>query len=194
MKIPLKYRKQVVYKAPIKSEIKKEKPDSYRVRLITARDIERDPWLNKRKKIFNKMLNYNHIGLIVLDLVNECVAYGWIAVGNYKPDHLPRMPKNSAWLYFDRVKNGYNGRGLQRLLIKKRIEFVFKNYGNIEIYSDTSIINTPSRINYLRCGFYEYGIYYILNAGTRSIPSFYLSLGKWFKNKKHPKIIYGNKV
>lgn len=192
MRKPIKISKHLVSKAPIELEMTKNKYDSYILREITMEDIQEDLWLNEREKAFKKMLNDGHIGLIAFNENNECVAYGWVATGNVKPSHIPRIPVGSAWLHYTRVKKEYQGRGLQRLLIQERVKLVRERYEITDIYIDTSKGNIPSRINQKKLGFTECGIYYTVEIGTRKIPFLHILLGKWDKEKKHPEIIENN--
>ena len=189
MKTPIKISKHLVSKAPFELKPKMHKNNQYTVREITIRDIKEDPWLKKRRKAFEKMLNDGHIILIVINENTECVAYGCVAVGKAKPSHLPRIPNGSAWLHYTRVRENYRSLGLHRLLIEERIKITRERYGQINIYTDTSENNIPSRINQLKLGFTDCGIYYTLEIGTRRIPFLHLLLGVWIKNKKHPEIL-----
>lgn len=187
MKSPIKFRRHLVTKAPYE-QVAIEKSAIFRVRLMEISDINSDEWLIQRQKAFQKMLSEGHIGFIALNEDNECVAYSFIATGKVKPSHLPKIPEDSAWIHYNRVKDGYSGRGIHRLLMNEMIELIKSKYGHIDVFMDTSIDNISSRINQLRLGYKEYGIYYTVKIGTRRIPFIHFLFGIWLKNKKHPEI------
>lgn len=187
MKSPVKVRRQLVAKAPLEIEIIPN-DDLYKVKEMTVDDVSKDPWLSERKKAFENMLSVGHIGIVVLNQEDVCVAYSFIAIGNNKPGHLPRIPANSAWCHYARVKDDYRGKGIHRMMMYERNQFIKEVLGISDIYADTSEDNLPSRINQKRLGYIECGIYYTLEIGTRRLPYLHLLLGYWNKNKKHPKI------
>lgn len=187
MKSPIKFRRHLVTKAPYE-QVAIEKSAIFRVRLMEISDINSDEWLIQRQKAFQKMLSEGHIGFIALNEDNECVAYSFIATGKVKPSHLPKIPEGSAWNHYSRVRDDYQGKGIHRLLMKERNMYIKEQLGINDIYADTSIDNISSRINQLRLGYKEYGIYYTVKIGTRRIPFIHFLFGIWLKNKKHPEI------
>jgi len=188
MKSPIKIKKHLVAKAPMELAPIKYNFSLFKTKELTLDDINNDKWLSERGNIFKKMLDDGHIGVIVLNDKNECVAYGWVAIGKVRPYHIPKIPTDSAWIHYNRVRDDYKGKGLQRLLIQEMVNKTREVYGNIEIYIDTSDDNIPSRINQLKLGFKECGIYYTIQIGTRRIPVLYFLWGWWDKDKKHPEI------
>ncbi len=194
MKSPIKIRKHLVTRAPARLKPTQYDSNLYTIKEITQEDIDKDSWLNKRKKVFVQFLKNGQIGHIILNENNECIAYGWIAMGAVKPSHIPRIPAGSAWFHYERVRDDYQGRGVHRLLIQERVRLMRRKYGDIKIFTDTSEDNIASRINQERVGFVEYGIYYTVKIGTRRIPFLYALFGKWDKNKKHPEIIKNGNI
>lgn len=188
LRSPIRIKKHLVTRVP--EEIKRIDYDKnlYKVRILKIDDINRDEWLRSRERIFKKMLNEGHIGYIVLNKKNECIAYSWIAINNAKPNHLPRIPKGTAWIHFSRVREEFRGKGIHRIMMYERNKFIKEKLGIADAYADTFEDNIPSRINQKRLGFIEQGIYYTVEIGTRKIPFLFFLFGKWNKNKKHPEI------
>lgn len=191
MRSPIKIRKHLVTKAPIEQETVQNN-NLYKIKELTVDDIYEDAWLKKNGKVFEKMLVDGHLGIIALNQNNECIAYSFIAIGNLKPNHIPKIPKNSAWLHYARVRDDYRGKGIHRMLMYERNKFIRDKFGMIDIYTDTSENNIPSRVNQLKLNFSECGIYYTLEIGARRVPFLHLLFGIWKKDKKHPEIKKGN--
>lgn len=187
-----RYSTHLVYKAPNclpeKPQVRGDFPE---VKAITMQDMASDGLLKERQASFRRMLSEGHVGLQIVDPVSRlCIAYGWIALDGLKPDHIPEVPEKAAWLHFDRVRVGFQGNGYHRLLIYERLKLIYTLYnaGDIDVYIDTAAHNVASRINQLKMGFTECGVYHVWSVGSKRIPMLYWQFGRWNKEEKHPPI------
>jgi RimJ/RimL family protein N-acetyltransferase len=156
-------------------------------RKIEEFDLERDSWLAERRKTFSQFLAEGQLGFQLVDsLMNECVAYGWVAINGAKPNHLPTIPQGVCWFHYDRVKDDYQGGGYYKYMLFKRLEFLRNNFGDIEVYCDTAINNLPARWAQKKVGFKEVGVYYVISVGSKRIPYCFWQWGKWSKDERHP--------
>lgn len=187
--------KHLVFKAPKCLPEKPQIVGSPEVKAIMMQDIATDSWLKEREVSFRRMLAEGHVGLQLIEPVSmHAVAYGWIAMNGLRPDHIPEIPEKACWLHFDRVRDEYQGRGYHRLLIYERLKLIYTLYdpSNIDVYIDTSADNIASRINQLKMGFSECGVYHVWTVGTKRIPKLYWQRGRWNMKEKHPPIVVAN--
>lgn len=183
-------KKYLVCKVPLGIEDTKNGKDQYMAKRISLDDIENNEWLKKDKKSLIKMIKSGHLGVVLFDKTTQIVvARGFIAINRKKPNHIPRVPKDAAWLHYQGVKDEYQGQGLQKDLIMFSIQLIRKINNKIDIYIDTEEDNIPSRINQSKLGLIENGVYTVLKIGTQRIPFAYIQLGFWNKNRKHPALL-----
>lgn len=189
MKI-FKYKTNLIYLYSGVSTYKFVVPDFVEIRELNNKNISKDKFLLSRRRDLSGLLKQGHQGFGLYDKNNnKFFAYAWIASqrDSTPPAHIKKMPEDSFWDHFTRVSEGYQGHGYQRLLIQERRIYLEKKYGgNIKLFSDTSIDNTPSRKNLLKMGFKEYGVYTSLFVRI-AFKSVFLYTN-WNKNKKHPTI------
>lgn len=182
--------KYLVCKVPLGNLKIANDNNQYITKCISLDDIENDEWLKKDKKSLIKMIKSGHLGVVVFDKVKQIVvARGFIAINGKKPNHIPKVPKDVAWLHYQAVKDEYRGQGLQKDLIMFSIQLIRELNSKIDIYIDTGEDNIPSRINQNKLGLIENGVYTVLKIGTQRIPFGYIKLGFWDKNRKHPALL-----
>lgn len=187
-----KFNKYLVSKFSYNKDVNLNK-NNLKVKILKNKEdlnIENE-WFNNKKNFFDKLIDEGNIGIVLFSPQNnDVIGYGWMAISKFDscPEHLSKIPRNSAWIHFDRIKENYQGNGYYKFLLKKRVEFLKKEYEVEYIYIDTSKNNIPARIAQKKVGFSELGIYYVLSIGTKKITSCFYQIGYWFKNKKHPKI------
>lgn len=183
-------KKNLVYKIPVNLIITQNSNDQYIAKIISLEVIESDEWLKKDINSFTDMIKSGHIGVVIFDKVKQTVAArGFIAINGAKPNHIPKIPKDTAWLHYQAVKDAYQGQGLQKELIMFSVQLINKINNKIDIYLDTDVDNIPSRINQKKLQLIEAGIYTVIKIGTQRIRFGYILLGLWNKKKKHPAII-----
>ncbi len=187
----VKIKEHLVYSAPDKLPCKPLYKGSEPIfKNIEMIDLEKDPWLSVRKIVFSRFLNEGHIGHHLVDpITGESVAYGWTAVNGNKPGHLPSVPPGVCWSHYVRVRDAYQGRGYQRLLLFNRLLVVKERFKDLKIFADTSRDNFASRINMDRMGFEEAGVYHVVTIGTKRVPYFYWQWGKWNREEKHSPLV-----
>lgn len=183
----IKRKKQLVFQVPDTVNYSPLHNELIICRRIIIDDINNNSWIKSRKETFTKMLKEGHIGVVAEDKqTKEIVAYGWIAFNGVKPDHIPKMPADVAWLHFERVKNTWQGKGIQKQIILECIRIVREELNINDIFIDTTEANVASRRNQNRLGFSEIGIYKLISIGTKRIPMLYFQFSSWDKNAKHP--------
>lgn len=180
---------QLVYKVPlIITPIDFDKTH-YIIRTLSIEDIENDEWLKKDKESLIKLIKKGHIGVIIFDKEKQkAAARSFMALYPKRPNHIPKIPKNSAWLHFGAVKEEYRGHGLLKNLIMFSIQFIRKIDDKVDIYTDTGKDNIPSRINQIRLGLIECGVFTVFKIGTQRYPLSCIQLGFWNKKTKHPEL------
>lgn len=181
------FTRQLVYKVPLDIEITETINPHYETRLLSLDDVENDEWLRKDKKALIRLIKIGHIGIVIFDKKNKKVAArSFIALNRKSPNHIPKIPKNSAWLHCAAVKEEYRGHGLQNSLTMFAVQTIRKTV--TDIFTDTTKDNIPSRINQKKLGLIEYGVYSVLKIGTQRLPLGYVKLEFWNKKIKHPDI------
>jgi|BioPla2DNA2_1021312.scaffolds.fasta_scaffold15066_2 GNAT superfamily N-acetyltransferase len=190
----IKFYKNVMLKAPNEIPNINVKDENITVKIIKPEDLMNESSLYKRRVLFKRLLKKGHVGIMLEDDINKkCIGYGWIAINSAKIGHLNILPHNSAWLHTGVVNKEYRGHGYFKLIMKKRIEYIRKLYKDMDIYVDAYYKNTPARKTHKALNFIEAGMYYYFSIGTLRIPYFYLGIGKWLKEKKHPPIEESNR-
>ena len=180
-------KKCLVYKVPLDIVNTVNDNNRYIARDISLDDIENDEWLKQDKKSLLKLIESGHLGAVIFDKEKQTIAArAFVAINGKRPNHIPKVPKDVAWLHYAAVKKECRGQGLQNFMTKFLIQIIRKINGKIDIYIDTEEDNIPSRINQKKLGLLEEGIYSVLKIGTQRIPFFCIQLGFWDKNKKHP--------
>ena len=183
-------KKCLVYKVPLSYVNTVNENDRYIARDILLDDIENDEWLKKDKKALLKLIGSGHIGAVIFDKAQQTVAArGFVAMNGKRPNHIPRVPKDVAWLHYAAVKEECRGQGLQNHMTMFLIQIIRKIDNKIDIYIDTEEDNIPSRINQKKLGLKEEGIYTVIKIGTQRIPFSCIQLGFWDKNRKHPALL-----
>ena len=182
--------KYLVYKVPLKDVNTVNDNSRYIVRDISLDDIENDEWLKADKKSLLKLIRSGHIGAVIFDKAKQTVAArGFIAMNGKRPDHIPKVPKDVAWLHYAAVKEECRGQGLQNYLTTILIQNISKIDNKMDIYIDTEEDNVPSRINQKKLGLIEEGIYTVLKIGTQRIPFGCIQFGFWDKKREHPTLL-----
>jgi hypothetical protein len=183
-------KKCLVYKVPLSNVNIMNDNSRYIARDISIDDMENDEWLKKDKKSLLKLMESGHLGVVIFDKAKQTVAArAFIALNGKKPNHIPEVPRNVAWLHYAAVKEECRGQGLQNALTMFSIQLIRKINNKIDIYIDTEEDNIPSRINQNKLGLIEKGVYTVLKIGTQRIPFGYIQLGFWNKNRKHPALL-----
>lgn len=183
----IRIQRYLVYRAPKEYSEIVANSNNFIIKQISLKDIERDGWLRKRYKDFNGMLEDGHIGLMGINKdTSDVTCYGWIAMNATAPSHIPFISEGVAWLHYQRVKDEYQGYGLQKTIILESLRLLLDNKRITNIYIDTRESNLASRTNILKLGFKEEGIYTVVSLGTKKIPYCYLQFGRFNKKKKHP--------
>lgn len=183
-------KKCLVYKVPEINVNTVKDNSQYIARDMTLDDIENDKWLKKDKKSLLKLIESGHLGAVIFDKTKQTVAArAFVAINGKRPNHIPKVPKNAAWLHYAAVKEECRGQGLQNCMTMFLIQIIRKINDKIDIYIDTEEDNIPSRINQKKLGLMEEGIYTVLKIGVQRISFGYIQLGFWDKNKKHPALI-----
>lgn len=182
--------RQLVYKVPFIITPIDFDNAHYMIKILSIKDIENDEWLKKDKEQLIKLIKKGHIGVVIFDKENnKAVARSFMALYPKRPNHIPKIPKNSAWLHFGAVKEEYRGRGLLKNMLTFSIQFIRETEDKIEIYTDTGKDNIPSRISQTRFGLIESGVYTVLKIGTQRFPLCCIQLAFWNKKIKHPKLL-----
>ncbi len=186
MKI-FRYNHYLVYKY-INTEININEID--KVKKLNKSDILKSKFLSERKDIFLNFLENKLIGFgIYNEKEKDFVGYSWLSIKNYSkknPDQIKKLPEKSAWIFYQRVSENYQGHGYQKIMIQKSIDYVNKNFKGYNIYIDTREDNIPSRKNILKSGFKEDGILTNFIIGSKRSKLTYIQINIWEKNKKHP--------
>ncbi len=185
--------RQLVYQIPSNITITAIDNPNYVIRPLSLEDIDNDEWLRKDRKSLIKLVKKGHLGIVIFDKENQKVAArSFIALYGKRLSHIPRTPKNSAWLHYASVKDEYRGHGLQNNLTMFAVQMILKINDRIEIYTDTGEGNIPSRINQRKLGLIECGVYTVLKIGTQRFPLCSVQLGFWNKKIKHPELSIGS--
>lgn len=138
--------------------------------------------------IFRLKKNYKGIGLV--NKVNEeLIGYGFFSDKITPPTNIPKLPKNSGWLFNTVILEKYRRNGYQKILISERIKRLRKLNEKIIIYTDILEDNYPSRKSFIKSNFLENGVYYIFVIGIRRFRFLNLKIGYWKKNEKHKEIV-----
>ncbi len=181
--------RQLVYKIPSNITITEIDNPHYVIRPLSLEDIDHDEWLRKDRKSLIELIKKGHQGIVIIDKENQKVAArSFIALNGKSLGHIPKTPKNSAWLHFAAVKDEYRGHGLQNNLTMFAVQIIRKINDRIDIYTDTGKDNIPSRINQKRLGLIECGVYTVIKIGTQRFPLCSVQLGFWNKKIKHPEL------
>ncbi len=190
------FTKQLVYKIPSNIKITEIANPNYIIRFLSIEDIDNDEWLRKDRKSLIELIKKGHLGIVIFDNENQKIAArSFIALNGKSLSHIPKTPKNSAWLHYAAVKNEYRGHGLQNNLTMFAVQMIWRIDDKIDIYTDTGEDNKPSRINQKRLGLIECGVYTVLKIGTQRLPLCFVQLGFWNKKIKHPELsIDSNKI
>lgn len=142
----------------------------------------------KRMQTFLSFLRKGFLGIIIYD-ERGWISYGWVSTPNTKgPTHFSNRIKNKevCWLFYSRTKKEYRGLGIHKYSMYLRIKLLerLQSKRNLEIYTDTSIDNIPSRSGMLRLGFIESGIVRTYSISFWRILLFRFSI--WNKSEDHP--------
>ena len=182
-------KKYLVYKAPL-SNVNTVYNNRYAARDISLDDLENDEWLKEDKRSLLKLIESGHLGVVIFDKEKQTVAArAFIALNGKKPNHIPKVPKEVAWLHYAAVKKECRGQGLQNVMTMFLIQFIRKLNSKLDIYIDTGEDNMPSRINQNKLGLIENGVYTVLKIGTQRLPFGYIQFGFWNKKRKHPALV-----
>lgn len=183
-------KKCLVYQVPLSNVNAVNNNSQYVVRDISLDDIENDEWLKKDKKPLLKLIGSGHLGFVIFDKLKQTVAArAFIAINGKRPNHIPKVPKDVAWLHYAAVKEECRGQGLQNYMTIFLIKVIRKIDSKMDIYIDTEEDNIPSRVNQKKLGLIEAGVYTVLKIGTQRISFGYIQLGFWNKNRKHPELL-----
>jgi hypothetical protein len=180
-------KKNLVYKVPLSIVNTVNDNNRYIARDISLDDLENDEWLKKDKKSLLKLIESGHLGIVVFDKAKQTVAArAFIALNGRKPNHIPKVPRDAAWLHYAAVKEEYRGQGLQNIMTMFATQLIRLLNNKLDIYIDTGEDNIPSRINQNKLGLIENGVYAVIKIGTQKISFGYIQFGFWDKNRKHP--------
>lgn len=190
----IKFYKNVMLKAPNEIPNINVKDENITVKIIKPEDLMNESSLYKRRVLFKRLLKKGHVGIMLEDDINKkCIGYGWIAINTPKIGHLNIFPHNSAWIHTGVVNEEYRGHGYFKLIMKELVKYIREQHKDMDIYVDAYYKNIPARKTYKALNFIEAGMYYYFSIGTLRIPYFYLGIGKWLKEKKHPPIEEANR-
>lgn len=183
-------KKYLVYKVPSGDISTANDNNRYIARDISLDDLENDEWLKKDKKSLLKLIESGHLGIVICDKEKQTVvARAFIALNGKKPNHIPKVPKDAAWLHYAAVKEECRGQGLQNTMTMFVTQLIRKLNNKLDIYIDTGEDNIPSRINQNKLGLIENGVYTVFKIGTQRIHFGYIQFGFWDKNRKHPMLL-----
>lgn len=134
-------------------------------------------------------INKGYQGICIINKINnELIGYAFYSSHLTPPTNIPRLPKNSGWLFNDLIVEKYRGNGYQKLLISERIKRLKSENQHVNIYTDIIESNIGSRKSYIKAGFKELGVYYIMVLGIRRYNFLNLKIGYWNKSKKHKQL------
>lgn len=133
-------------------------------------------------KYFTGKFEYGYDGFLVFDSNQKIVGYYWYNLNQPSIINIPKIPKDSPWIFNMFVYEEHRGHGYQKEMLK-HFEVMFSSYK--WLYADIRLDNTPSIKSFLKLGYGEIGIYYIVVMGIRRIRSLNFKFGYWNRKKKH---------
>lgn len=186
--LPIVFVKELIYKCPLNYQYL-DIPSNIKVIDLNQTDLKKyliDDEIYKYC-MFRVHKGYKGIGLIH-STTNEFIGYGFYSNLLAPPTNIPRIPQNSGWLFNTLIIEKYRGNGYQKLLISERIKRLKSDNQHVNIYTDIIESNIGSRKSFIKSGFKEFGIYYIMVLGIRRYSFLNLKIGYWNKSKKHKQL------
>lgn len=149
-----------------------------------ARFFAADPL---RAETFREFLARGYRGVLAHD-TRAWVGYGWLTgPDSPAPPHLPAWvhAEHQYWLFYAHTRIDCRGRGVQKALIRRRLDLVpEKDGGRPPVLSDTDVGNLASRRALLAMGLRPMGT---LTCLTLRLPTRWpLALGWWTPHAVHP--------
>ena len=191
-KSPVKYRKRLVFEYLGQGNFERDIPNFDKdliIREFKAEDIEKDSFLFDHRAVLIENLSTGYAGHIAFHKeTGECAGYGWTAIGKPPANGIPVVPKNSAWLFGEYVREEYRGNGYQKVLQRERIKAI-QAKNKLDIFIDVMADNFPAIKNIKRNGFVKKGAYYILIIGIRKYRFLHFVISYW-PRLKYPRISF----
>lgn len=135
-----------------------------------------------QNKYFTSKLKYGYDGFLVYDNKQNLIGYYWYTLNQPSIINLPKIPKNTPWVFNMYVYKGHRGHGYQKEMFK-HFEATFSDFR--WVFGDVRLNNAPSVKSFLKVDYLEIGVYYIVVIGIRRIRSLNYKFGYWNKKKKH---------
>ncbi|MBE0447464.1 MAG: GNAT family N-acetyltransferase [Actinobacteria bacterium] len=149
---------------------------------------------NRLKKTFLAFLRKKFYGIFLVQ-DNQWVTYGWLSRPQTPgPIHLPAKIKQMDvyWIFYCRTREGYQGRGLYKHLLRLLIGQALSESKNADVYVDTVADNVPSHQAVTSVGFRFCGIIETSKLGMPKLGSWIL--GRWDKEVEHQNLPKGTLV
>lgn len=171
---PLKYRRMAIFK---KSPSLIDEIISLQAERISQSKHEITKAVDFKRKIY-----YGYDGYLFYDTNENAVGYYWYTINQPPPTSIPKIPKSSVWIFNMLVFDEFRGNGYQREMLK-HFDRTFRQYESL--YADILFNNIASIKNFLKVGYKENGVYWIVILGIRRYKNLNLKFGRWNQNKKH---------
>lgn len=171
---PIKFRRMAIFRKvpsndPFESELWFERISMSKNQIVATKDFERK-------------LRYNYDGYLVYTHSGKLVGYYWFTKDIAPPTSIPKIPIGAVWIFNMYIFEQYRGNGWQKEMLRH-----FENeFRDSEIlYADILLDNVSSIKNFIRCGYLECGVYYILIFGIRRFRRLNVKIGYWNKSQRH---------
>lgn len=174
---PIKFRKLLIFKKII--------DDSNLLENTYLKSIVIDEYniQNKDFTIKNKF-NQKYKGYLFYDLKHNFVGYYFYTINKPPLNSIPKIPKNSPWIFSMYVQPEHRGNNYQFEMLKHFEQLMsLKSYGIL--YCDVMNSNIASIKTFLKAGYQECGVYRIFIIGLRRFNWLNLKFGSWYKNESH---------